>query len=212
MGRYDGSAGWADYENSGYPGIAITGAESPFASQTTQLYRSGRGHRLTKSSVDEFDGGIRGAAIWGDYDNDLDLDLLVFGEAPVDDAPTIKVLTNDLLFGLRAPIPPDSASAEVNGRNVTFSWSGASDRQTPEAGLTYNLRVGTTEGGSQVMPAHADPVTGMRWISWRGNVDHNTTWTLKNLQPGTYYWSVQSLDQTYSGSSFTAEQSFTVTN
>ncbi len=211
-GRYDGSVGWADYENSGYPGFAITGAESPFASETTQLYKSARGGSLMKSSVDDFDGGIRGSAIWGDYDSDLDIDLLIFGEAPIDEATTIKVMTNDLLYGLRAPQPPSVASADVSGRSVSFSWSGASDRQTPEAGLTYNLRVGMTPGGSQVLAAMADPETGVRRISWRGNVGHNTTWTLRDLEPGTYYWGVQSLDQTYSGSPFTVEQSFTVSN
>ena len=212
LGRYDGSVGWADYENSGYPGMAITGAESPLALNTTQLYRSGRGRQLMKSSEDVFDGGIRGAAIWGDYDNDLDIDLLIFGEAPITEAPTIKVMNNNLLFGLRVPTPPSTATAEVRGQTVTFSWSGARDRQTPVTALTYNLRVGTIAGGSQIMASMADPITGMRRISRRGNVDHNTTWTLRNLAPGTYYWSVQVLDQTYSGSLFTPEQSFTIVN
>ena len=44
----------------------------------------------------------------------------------------------------------------------------------------------------------------------RGNVDHNTRWRLDDLGPGAYYWSVQTIDSSFKGSSFAEEGSFTI--
>ena len=43
-----------------------------------------------------------------------------------------------------------------------------------------------------------------------GNVQHNTSWTLKGLPPGIYHWSVQAVDTAFSGSSWAPEESVTV--
>jgi hypothetical protein len=42
-----------------------------------------------------------------------------------------------------------------------------------------------------------------------GNVQLNKKWFIKGLDVGKYYaWSVQAIDNTFSGSSFAAEQTF----
>jgi hypothetical protein len=46
----------------------------------------------------------------------------------------------------------------------------------------------------------------------RGNVDNNTGWWLKDLSPGTYYWCVQSIDNSFAGSQFSPIQSFIIKN
>jgi hypothetical protein len=38
----------------------------------------------------------------------------------------------------------------------------------------------------------------------------NTSWSLKNLSPGTYYWSVQAVDTGFTGSPWAAEETVTV--
>ena len=43
-----------------------------------------------------------------------------------------------------------------------------------------------------------------------GNVYFNTSWYLKNLSPGTYYWSVQTIDNSLLASSFSGEQQFVI--
>jgi hypothetical protein len=95
------------------------------------------------------------------------------------------------------------------GDRVTLSWSPSVDAETPSPGLTYNVRVGTVQGGQDVMPAHVAPAA-TRLVSDRGNVDHNTQWTLRALPPGTYYWSVQAIDHGLRASSFAVETTFTV--
>jgi predicted nucleotidyltransferase len=91
---------------------------------------------------------------------------------------------------------------------VTFSWSAATDTETPQAGLTYNLRLGTVAGAGDVMPPGSDAATGLRKIPAMGNVQHDTSWTL-TLPAGTYHWSVQAVDSGLAGSAWAAEGQFT---
>ena len=93
---------------------------------------------------------------------------------------------------------------------MTIQWNAAQDAQTPAPGLSYNLRVGTTPGGTDVVSPMARPATGHRLLAARGNAGHNLQWTLKNLPPGTYFWSVQTIDNSYKGSSFAPEGTFVI--
>lgn len=209
-GRYDGMISWGDYKNRGYPGFAVTGLETPSSAETLQLYPNIQGTGFRRSDSDIYDGGVRGATMFADLDGDLDLDLLLVGETRRTEGTGIRVFRNDLRFGLRVPTAPSEVQAVVNRRQVTLGWSAATDRQTPAPGLTYNLRVGTSPGKSDVMTPLSNLDTGARFVAGRGNVGHNTSWTLRNLPPGTYYWSVQAIDQSFAASGFTDEQQFTV--
>ena len=90
------------------------------------------------------------------------------------------------------------------GDRVTFHWTASTDDLTPAAGLTYNLRIGTTPGAGNVCPAQAT-AAGWRLLPEPGNTPHGTERTLI-LKPGTYYWSVQAIDDGYAGSAFATEQ------
>jgi len=57
----------------------------------------------------------------------------------------------------------------------------------------------------------ADPETGVRYLTCTGNAGQCQSWNFFNLEPGTYYWSVQSVDQAYEASPFAPEQSFAIT-
>ena len=91
-----------------------------------------------------------------------------------------------------------------------LSWAPGTDAETPAAGLTYNLRVGTTPGGVDVVSPLADPATGARAIFDFGNAGSDTRRRLRSLSPGTYYWSVQSVDNRFAASPFAREATFTV--
>ena len=43
-----------------------------------------------------------------------------------------------------------------------------------------------------------------------GNVQHNTSWTVKGLASGTYYWSVQAVDTGFMAGPWAPEQQVTV--
>ena len=109
---------------------------------------------------------------------------------------------------------PSGAPVSLNATfdNVpTFSWSPGEEGTTPNDGLTYNLRVGTTPGGNDVVSS-LSLENGKRLVAKRGNVGSANTVTMYGLElesNQTYYWSVQSINNIYNGSEFAAEQTFT---
>jgi len=146
------------------------------------------------------------AAEWGDADNDGDLDIMLTGMTA--HGRFSAIYRNDATTPNTPPTAPANlaVSQASNGStfHVTFSWNAATDAQTLSPGLTYNLRVGKTPGGNEVMPSMALP-NGYRRVARMGNVNQNLDWTL-TLPPGQYYWSVQAVDASYAGSPFAAEQ------
>jgi hypothetical protein len=52
---------------------------------------------------------------------------------------------------------------------------------------------------------------GYKLVTDNGNAGQTGSMRIDNLAPGTYYWSVQSIDQAFEGSAFSTEQSFTIT-
>ena len=105
---------------------------------------------------------------------------------------------------------PQSLAATIDDV-PTFSWSPGEEGTTPNEGLTFNLRVGTTPGGNDVVSSLAME-DGKRLVAKRGNVGSAQSITMYGLElePNqTYYWSVQSINNIYNGSEFAPEQSFT---
>jgi hypothetical protein len=153
---------------------------------------------------------------WGDYDKDGKLDILLTGYStrmpgqPGENDFFTKVFNNNTPIANTPPAPPTGLTAEPDGRNVTFKWNKATDAQTPSDGLSYNLRVKTSDGKDILSPMSLED--GTRQIVGLGNVSQNTQWQLKDLSPRTYYWSVQAIDNAWAGSPFATEGSFTVGN
>jgi hypothetical protein len=117
---------------------------------------------------------------------------------------------NKLNFSNSPPVPPAGLSASVSVNDVTFSWNAALDAETPSPGLSYNLRVGTSPGGCEIVSPHSDGATGFRRVPALGNAQGNLSWTVKRLSFGTYTWSVQSIDAGFSGSTWASERTVTV--
>jgi len=56
----------------------------------------------------------------------------------------------------------------------------------------------------------ANAATGYRKVPKVGNTGHKNSWTIKNLSNGTYYWSVQAIDNALAGSAFAPELAFVI--
>ena len=52
--------------------------------------------------------------------------------------------------------------------------------------------------------------SGVRRITAMGNCQLDTFYILRSLLPGTYYWSVQAIDNGFAGGAFGTESSFTI--
>lgn len=206
-GTLAGASTWGDYDNDGDLDILVLGAEEALGRRTARIYRND-GDTFTNTNF--LIGAIFAAADWGDLEGDGDLDLLASGFTSAG-----PYITN-LYENRRQVIPPVPGAPQhlrteaVDASTVTLHWEAPLETEMPLMGWTYNIRVGTTPHGTDVVTPLAHPVTGQRLLAGRGNVQQNTTWTLTDLPAGTYYWSVQAVDHGYQGSIFAEEGSFTV--
>ena len=89
---------------------------------------------------------------------------------------------------------------------IEFSWNASSDDLTPVEGLTYALKIGTTENGEEIMSVNSNS-NGQRKTAEKGNVEHNLKWKV-SLPDGVFYWSVQAIDAAYNGSKFSTPRQF----
>jgi hypothetical protein len=133
-----------------------------------------------------------------DFNGDKSLDLLVheYGRFLIytNSAPTTKT----------PGVPRNLTASSKSIQDAVFSWS------PPEGGtgFTYNIRIGTTPDGIDIVSPNSDLKTGTRRIVEPGNAGSGGVYPIGPLPPGTYYWSVQSINQAFAGSEFTDEQIF----
>ncbi|WP_186440334.1 beta strand repeat-containing protein, partial [Planktothrix tepida] len=189
VGVTDSSIAWGDYDNDGDLDLVVTGSNSAI------VYRNEGANTFVDIST-QLPTILEGSATWGDYNNDNTLNLLLTGSGLSEIYKNNSLLTNTI------PTSPTNLNTIVTSQTLNLNWNPATDNQTPTAGLTYNLRVGTTPGGSEIV----SPQSSLPQI---GNVNHNTNWTL-NLPYGTYYWSVQAVDTAFGRSSFAPEATLIV--
>ncbi len=149
----------------------------------------------------------RCALAWADCDTDGDVDLAISGVG-FDLGFVTQLKRNDITTPNTSPSAPSSLTASLTGSTATFSWLAASDPRTPVAGLTYNLMVGTTPGGSNILGPQANTANGFRLLPAPGNTQSGLNHKLKNLPNGIYYWSVQAVDTSFQGGPFAANSVF----
>ena len=95
------------------------------------------------------------------------------------------------------PSPPKSLSVEFEGNDAIIKWTPGSDAETPSNLLTYNLRIGTTPGGNDILsvPGNGYYCNGPGNVG-KGKVVNGTHyWRIKNLTKISYYYfSIQTVD------------------
>jgi len=203
-----------DYDNDGYPDIELIGQIQGCGGAALSVLYHNEGFMIF-TIVDAFmDGFSFGSAAWGDYNNDGSADLLFTG---IDNmaAPSTEIYRNadgDTLFHPNThPEPPAGLVSQTVGSAVTFTWNRGNDNQTARDGLTYNLFVGTTPTTAGILSPMSDLSRGFLLKPCTGNMGTDTSFTLQDLENGTYYWSVQTVDNGFLASVFAPVQSFTLT-
>ena len=201
----NGKSAWADFNNDGQLDIILSGEQqAAFENQGGNFQRT--------FFRDDFDPDLQPTLAVADYDRDGDLDYLANQDGGFSANPAPAIYENLLQDRVNEiPIAPTELTAITNKNSVTLEWNLGSDEETPVAGLTYNLRVGTTPGGNDIVASMSDS-EGLRSLPALGNVNYNTAWQLSDLANGTYYWSVQTIDSTLAGSLFSDEGEFTISN
>jgi hypothetical protein len=193
---------WGDVNNDGREDLVLTGDRKWWGEgdPVTRIYRNtGTGFDTLSHPCIAISGGM---AALGNYFNGARLDLLLAGSG------WTKFYRNNMAPDNTPPQVPGGLQVVSHDSVVVLRWSRSSDNETPRAALTYNIRIGTTRGGSQIMSAMSDS-NGVRLIPARGNAGTDTVHTIKKLVPGKrYYWTVQAIDNGLLASQFAPEQSF----
>ena len=200
---------WGDYDNDGDLDILVHGATGRTDPQyITRIYKNDGNDTFIYQDQISLPAGINTNVDWGDYDNDNDLDLIfTFWE---DNVQKLKIFSNNIQTPNTKPSAPSNLVSTVYKSAVTLSWDKSTDNETPQNGLKYNIVVGTNTNGVDVVSPMSIRNTGFREVINIGNTNLNNMWTVKNLQPGKYYWSVQAIDNNFAGSPFAEEQTFSV--
>lgn len=212
-----GSVSWGDFNNDGWIDILLSGKFGDADSaRSTRLYRNQNGNEFLQdlnTSGDLVNVDL-GAAAWGDYNGDQKLDVFLTGRtATTPSTYTFVVFENIDTLANQTPVQPLDPSTFVLGRDVTLSWDAPNYLPANQRdGLSFNIELYRKGAGESLTPANADTSSGYRRIVRQGNVWHNLSWTLTDLEDGEYVWKVQTVDQDFEGSAFTDEQEFSFTN
>jgi hypothetical protein len=188
---YRSSCALGDFDNDGDLDVAFCGYTGGWV--YSYVFRNtGSGFTNVYSPA-----GVReGSLNWVDVDGDGKLDLFLTG---ADFSNNWYARVYQKIGGIpnTAPPPPSTLSAaQCDGLNL--SWSGMSDPETASPGLYYAVRIGTTPGADDVM-------SGTYGTPLMGNCGQGTVLWL-DVPPGTYYWSVRTIDSGLAASPWAAEQ------
>ena len=206
-----GSVKFADYNNDGLLDLAYTGSNK-LGSPTTKIL-------INLGGFNNFD-TVRNVALpqfssstvaWADFDNTGTVDLLVTGENKGVSALSVFVNEQGENKNLAPSTPPKALNVTDFGLGrVMLSWTAPEDDHSSKNSLYYQIRVGTTAGGSDIMSVPVSKVNGVYKL-----LTSNTTLISGNsyyleLMPGKYFWSVMAIDNNYESSDFSTESSFSI--
>lgn len=197
-----GCVAWGDYDNDGRIDLAIAGDQN--FDDCPKVYHNNGNSTFTGYLIENVE--ITDAwAAWGDFGADGRLDIVVAGHQTSIDYPCTYVYQSQTAAANTAPSSPTGLASTWSNGSLTMSWSAATDTQTPQSGLSYNIRVGTSPGAGDVFSGMADYSTGYRRVPAIGNAGKNLSWTLTGLPARDYYWSVQAIDSAFAGSAWATE-------
>ncbi|MEW6155805.1 MAG: FG-GAP-like repeat-containing protein [Verrucomicrobiota bacterium] len=185
---------WIDWDNDG---------DLDFLSRTNFVRNDGEFQFSSRLSPLA---GLSGPEAWlADYDNDGAMDALLSQyNSSTRLYEGVRLYKNLSTVLNPPPAAPRNLSATADGRKVTFAWTPPEDLNQ-RSGFTYNVRVGTTPGGSEILSASALANGKLLFVSG-GNAGGRSFLMLTNLTREIYFWSVQAIDHNFAGGPFAVEQ------
>jgi len=208
-GLSGGSAQWGDYDNDGDLDLALTGETDSEA--VSRIYRNDGG---TFTDIAANLPGVEiGSSAWSDYDCDGDLDFVLSGRTASYELIT-RLYINNSPVANTPPSAPGNLEVIAGSGTLSLSWSDGADVETPAAGLSYNLQIGTPDYHFACKTGMVDPDSGFPLVPALGNVNQVNSWVLQcQFLPEPFYThesrtivaSIQAVDHTWAGSLLTPD-------
>lgn len=196
-GLYQSSTKFGDYDNDGDLDLILSGFDE--STRHTLLYQNQGGNVFSEVST-IIENITQGELSFIDFDKDKNLDVIASGYATSGAKTKLyRNLTNVLSEN---PIAPTETTYETSNNSVTLKWDKGNDNQKQDAGLTYEILVGTSKFSYDIISPNADIFNGFRYLSKQGNFFTDTFAIINNLTEGKYYWQVQAVDNGFLSSSF----------
>jgi predicted nucleotidyltransferase len=168
---------WGDYDNDGDLDVLLSGSEQSggIPLHISTIYKNNNSSFEPTYNV-LVDSLYNCSGAWGDYDNDSDLDIILAG-SDINHNEFTRIYNNQTDIVNNLPVEPDGLTTTVDVNNelncISLMWLPSTDYETPQKGLTYNLRVGTTHEGNEIMSPNSNPRNGFCNFPSIGNVGHN---------------------------------------
>jgi hypothetical protein len=202
-----GDASWGDYDNDGDLDLMLLGAVDALGKRESRMYRNDGGNSFVNTT--NLVGSIFSDMEWGDFDADGDLDLIASGFTPYAQS-TTHIYVNERQVRPTIPGAPKALSTQYSDGTVELRWSPAAQSDPSNTALSYNVRVGSAPGTSDVVASMSDRETGRLQAPRPGNASFASSMQLDHLPDGTYFWSVQAVNHALVASEFASEGSFTI--
>jgi hypothetical protein len=202
----------ADYNADGLMDVALIGTTPGCGGPAVTLLLKNNGSFNFNIVSTLIPGYKLGGVAWGDYNNDGYSDLVLTGLDGFDVPQTALYLNNlgdTACFSQNTPpSPPLEIAVSMESDKAVLKWSRASDVQTAQNALTYNIRIGTLSDSFEILSPLSMLYTGLRTIASPGNAGADTSWIITGIPEGTYYFSVQAIDNGLMAGSFSTPYMF----
>jgi hypothetical protein len=204
----NGHLAWGDADNDGDLDLGATGMNGSVTPASMLIRNDGGG---SFAVVDAGLPGFYGSSLaWGDLDGDGKLDLALTGWNGVSSTAKVYEHTTSLVNAPPAP-PANLVGTLTNAGRASLRWTAPIDDRTPANGLTYDVRLGVSTRGGQIVPLPADSVTGLRRVTRFGHCVADSAW-ITGLPANRYYFTVQAIDASFAGSAPAAWQTLISTS
>ncbi|MEO0900245.1 MAG: FG-GAP-like repeat-containing protein [Bacteroidota bacterium] len=226
---YNGNNLWSggldagDVNDDGFTDLVICGLESGGTSSQTQLYINNQSFIAPNlvldgaTSGDLQNVGINSDIKLGDYNGDNKLDLFVVGQTGSGGSTSnaFYLYENTDPTANVTPNPPTNLTHEFDGYEVILNWEEPTGTPPTQVdGLNYEVLIyGADPPNTRFRYNHSITDSAASNYGFRkkvdlGNTEHVKELVISGLQPGTYNYTVQTIDQDFEGSAYATTRQF----